>query len=382
MFSNEFVMIPGPTPVTESIQREMGRKTAAFKDPDFVEDFKGVLKDLKNLWQTEGEVFVVPGSGTLAMEMAVSNTLKAGEDVLIVSHGYFGDRFTEIAERKNYNYDVISSDWGTIVEPEQIEAALTKKDYSAVLVTHVDTSTGVKAPIKEIGEIIEEKSDALFIVDGVCATAGEREYVDPMNIDILLTGSQKAFGVPPGLAILWAGPEAMARREELGEISEYYVDFNKWLPIMHDPGQYFATPAVNLIWALQESLRMIKEEGLENRFERHIEDAEAIQSAVQEMGFEILAEVNCRAHTLTNVVYPPGIDDEEFRASLKEKGVIVAGGLGDYAGKLFRLGHMGNIDDHIIVPVLETIEKTLYECDYEVEPGRGVAKYRQFKCGN
>ncbi len=379
MYSNELVMIPGPTPITESIQREMGRKTAAFKDPEFVEDFKQVLQDLKNLWQTEGEVFVVPGSGTLAMEMAVSNLIEPGDRVLIVSHGYFGDRFTEIARRKNYNYKVISSEWGQIVSPNQVERELKENDYQAVMVTHVDTSTGVKAPIEKIGEIVDETGEALYIVDGVCATAGEREYVDPMNIDILLTGSQKAFGVPPGLAILWAGPEAMKRREELGEITEYYVDFNKWLPIMHDPGQYFATPAVNLIWALKESLRLIKEEGLENRFERHIADARAIQAALQAMGFEILADPECRAHTLTNVVYPPGIDDEEFRSRLKEKGVIVAGGLGEYAGKLFRLGHMGNIDDHIIIPVLESIENTLHECGHETEPGRGVAKFRQQK---
>ena len=377
MENEKLVMIPGPTPVKESIQREMGRKTAAFKDPEFVEDYLQVLDDLKELWQTEGEVFVIPGSGTVAMEMAVSNIIAPDEKVLIVSHGYFGDRFVEIAERKSYRKEVLQSEWGTVVAPEKIESRLLNDDFRAVLVTHVDTSTGVKAPIKEIGEIVGAMDDTLFIVDGVCSTAAEREYIDPMNIDILLTGSQKAFGVPPGLAILWAGPRAMKRREELGQIREYYVDFEKWLPIMHDPTNYFSTPAVNLVWALQESLRLIKEEGLEERFKRHRRDADAIQTALKEIGFEILAEPERRAATLSNVIYPEGIEDEEFRSILREEGVVVAGGLGDYAGKLFRLGHMGNIDSHIITSTISAIERSLVRCGFDHDPGRGVAAYLQ-----
>ncbi len=377
MKAEKLVMIPGPTPVTDSIQREMGRRTAAFKDPDFVQDYKGVIEDLKEMWRTGGEVFVIPGSGTVAMEMAVSNVLQAGDRVLLVSHGYFGDRFGEICSRKNYEMDRLQSEWGEIVPPERIDEQLQKKDYRALLVTHVDTSTGVKAPVEEIGEIMAGYEDTLFILDGVCATAGEREYVDPMNIDILLTGSQKAFGVPPGLAILWAGPDALARREELGEIPEYYVDFEKWLPIMHDPSQYFSTPAVNLVWALQESLRLISEEGLEERFKRHRLDADAIQSALTAIGFEILADPAHRAATLSNVIYPDGVDDEEFRTTLREQGVVVAGGLGDYAGRLFRLGHMGNIDHHIITSTLTAIERTLSLCGYEHEMGLATSVYLQ-----
>ena len=379
MKNERYVMIPGPTPVVEPIQRSMGRKTAAFKDPEFVSDFESVLADLKKLWRTDGEVFVVPGSGTLAMEMAVSNTLAPGENVLIISHGYFGDRFVEIADRKNYEYKVLSSEWGTGIDPEKIREELKRKDYDGVIVTHVDTSTGVKAPIEEIGQIVKSESDAIYIVDGVCATAAEEEYVDPMNIDILFTGSQKAFGVPPGLAILWASSKAMEKREQLGNIREYYGDFKKWLPIMHDPSNYFGTPAVNLIWALQTSLKLIKEEGLESRFVRHKKDAEAIQTALEAMGFDILAEDEWRAHTLSNVLYPEGIEDEEFRNILREEGAVVAGGLGEYAGKLFRLGHMGNIDEHVITSVLQAIERTLYRCGYNVKFGAGMKAYMKTK---
>jgi len=246
---------------------------------------------------------------------------------------------------------------------------LTKNSYKAVIVTHVDTSTGVCAPIKEIGSLLNEYEDTLFVVDGVCATAAEPEYLNKMNIDVLLTASQKAFGVPTVLAIVLASSKAMQRREELKSIPEYYADFMKWLPIMHDPSKYFGTPSVRLVLAFKEAINIIKEEGLEERYRRHKRDARAIQYALEKLGFEILAKRSCRAVTLSNVIYPKGIDDKNFRKALADEGIIVAGGLGEYAGKLFRLGHMGNIDDHTISSTLSAIERTLLKFNDKVEPG-------------
>lgn len=372
MKNRKLVMIPGPTPVVRSIQDQMGRETVAFGDPNFIKDFKGLIDDLKALWKTEGEVFVVAGTGTMAMEMGIANTLKSGDNLLIVSNGFFGDRFIDLAERKGINVDVISSEWGKIVPVKDIEAKLNEKKYNAITVTHVDTSTGVCAPIKEIGEMLKKFPEVIYIVDGVCATAAEPEYIDEMNIDILLTGSQKAFGVAPGLAVVWASPKAMERRKSLGRIPEYYIDFDKWLPIMNDPSKYFATPAVNMIWALKESVRIIKEEGIENRYERHRKNARAMQSALEAMGFTILADKECRAVTLSNAIYPEGIDDVEFRKILAEEGAVVAGGLAAYAGKMFRLGHMGNIDTHDMVSAIAAIERTLYKIDKKTKLGVGV----------
>ena len=372
MVNRKLVMIPGPTPVVRSIQDQMGRETAAFGDPLFVKDYRKLLGDLKEMWKTEGEVFVVAGTGTLAMEISIANTLKAGDNLLIVSHGFFGDRFIDLAARKGINVDVIQSEWGTIVPLDTIEAKLGEKKYQAVTVTHVDTATGVVAPIEEIGDIVRKFEDTLYIVDGVCATAAEPEYVDDMNIDVLLTGSQKAFGVAPGLLILWAGSRAMERRKSLGTIPEYYIDFDKWLPIMHDPSKYFATPAVNLVWALNESVRIIKEEGLENRYSRHRKNAEAMQAALESLGFRILAEKEHRAVTLSNVLYMDGVNDLEFRKILAEEGAMVAGGLAAYGGKMFRLGHMGNIDTHDMVSTIAAIERTLYRIGQPVELGKGV----------
>lgn len=372
MKKRKLLMIPGPTPVVRRIQDQMARETVAFGDPAFVRDYKELIDDLKTLWQTTGEVFVVAGTGTMAMEMAIANSTKAGDPVLVVSHGYFGDRFVELCQRKSLEVDVLASEWGTIVPVEQIEKKLSEKRYKAVTVSHVDTSTGVCAPVADIGRMMKKFPDTLYIVDGVCATAGEPEYVDDMNIDLLLTGSQKAFGVAPGMAIVWASEKAMERRSSLGTIPEYYIDFDKWLPVMHDPSKYFATPAVNMVWAMKESVEIIKEEGLENRYARHRKVAAAMQKALESLGFIILAEESCRAVTLSNLIYPEGIDDAQFRGVLAEEGMMVAGGLGAYAGKMFRLGHMGNIDTHDLVSVISVIERALKRVGHHVELGKGV----------
>ncbi len=373
MENKKLVMIPGPTPVTRSIMDQMGRETVAFKDPDFVNDYKQLIIDLKEMWHAE-EAFAISGTGTLAMEMAVANTVKTGDKVLVISHGFFGDRFIDMFERRGVTVDVLKAEWGTTVPLSEIELKL-KEGYKAVTVTHVDTSTGVKANVEGVGALVEQYEDTVLIVDGVCSTAAEREYLEEMKIDILLSGSQKAFGVAPGLALLWASKKALARRASLGTIADSYIDFDKWLPIMKDPMKYWGTPTINLIWALKESVRLIKEEGMEERFARHEKDSRAIEEAILSLGFGILASEECRAVTLTNCVYPEGVDDVEFRKVLSEEGVIVGGGLGAYAGKLFRLGHMGNIDKHIIVSTLAAIERALHRVGQRVEFGTSVGIY-------
>ena len=372
MKNQKLVMIPGPTPTVRTITEQMGRETVAFGDPAFVKDFKELVIDLKKLLKVDGECFVVAGSGTLAMEMAVSNVTKRGDNVLIVSNGFFGDRFIDICERKGLNVDLLQAPWGQVISPEEIEKKLKEKSYAAMTVSHVDTATGAVAPIQEIGKVMKNYPDTVYIVDGVAATAGEREYVDDYGIDILFTGSQKAFGVAPGLLILWAGKKALERRKSLGTIPEYYIDFEKWIPIMNDPSKYFATPAVNMIWALKESVRLINEEGIEARYERHTKVSEAINTALEALGFKILADENNRCSTLSVILYPEGINDAEFRSSLAEEGVMAAGALASYAGKAFRLGHMGNIDAHTVYSSIAAIERTLIKLDYKYEKGIGL----------
>lgn len=380
MINRKIVMIPGPTPVVRSIQDQMARETCAFGDSEFVKDYKEVIDGVRNLFQCDGQAFVLAGSGTMVMEMAIANSAKRGDNILVVSHGFFGDRFLDAIKRKGINVDVMQSEWGKVFSAEEIDKKLSEKDYAAVTVTHVDTATGAKADIESIGQIMKKHPGTIYIVDGVAASAGIDERMTDMNIDIILTGSQKAFGVAPGIAILCANQKSLARRKELGEtIPEFYVDYEKWLPIMNDPSKYFGTPPINLVWAMKESLRIINEEGIQNRYARHIKNAKAMRSALTALGFKILAEEGHQAETLSNVLYMDGVDDVTFRNLVQEEGIIVAGGLAAYAGKMFRIGHMGNVDTHDLVSSVAAIERTLYRMGImkKEELGKGVAALLQ-----
>lgn len=375
MENERLVMIPGPTPVVRSIQEQMGRQMQAFGDPRFVADYKGLIADLKALYRCSGKVFALAGTGTLAMEMAISNSTKRGDNILIISHGFFGDRFIDICSRKGLQVDVLSAEWGATVPVDQIEAQLRKKQYAAITVSHVDTSTGALAPIAKIGSMLRQFPDTIYIVDGVAATGGEYTDFDGMGIDILFTASQKAFGVCPGMFILWAGERALSRRQSLGTIPEYYVDFERWLPVMDDPAKYFATPAINLVWALCESVRIMKQEGMQARYERHLKHARAMQAAFEALGFRLLAGPDCRAVTLSNLIYPEGLDDLAFRKALMDEGIIVAAGLGAYAGKMCRIGHMGNVTQNELILTLSALERGLNRCGVPVAYGTGVGAY-------
>lgn len=372
--TKKLVMIPGPTPVVRSIQDQMARETVAFGDADFVRDFSGVVKDLKAMWRCDGEVFVVAGSGTMGMEMAIANTTKRGENILICSNGYFGDRFVDMCERKGLNVDVLSAEWGKSVTAEMVEKKLAGKKYHAVTVTHVETSTGAEAPIAAIGEVMKKHPETIYIVDGVAASAGAEQYMDSMGIDIVLSCTQKVFGVAPGLTMVWASAKAMEKRKTLGAIPESYIDFDKWLPVMHDPSKYWGTPAINLVWALQESIRIMKEEGLEERYARHRRQAVMVDSAMEAIGFKVAAEKQFRAPTLSVYLYPEGsgIDDAKFRTVLAEEGAQTAGCLGGFAGKGFRMGHMGNIDKHTLVSAIGAVERACVKCGYNIEFGKAL----------
>ena len=369
----KLVMIPGPTPVMRSIQDQMGRETVAFGDPCFIEDFKNVIKDLCELWQCSGQAFVIAGSGTLAMEMAVANVSKPGDKALVCSNGFFGDRFAEICKKRGLNVEVIKARWGSSVTPEEVKEKLSKEKYDLVTVTHVETSTGVMAPIWEIGKVVQDHG-AIFVVDGVAASGGAEEYVDSMGIDVLISCSQKAFGVAPGLALLWASKKALDKRKSLGAIVDSYMDFEKWLPVMEDPSKYWGTPPINLIWALKQSLEIIKSEGIKERYTRHLRDAVLFDEAISSMGFSILADEGYRAPTLSVYLYPGefNIDDSKFRSLVSEEGAYIAGCLGSYAGKGFRMGHMGNIDKHILISAVASIERAAMRSGIKLEPGKAL----------
>ena len=377
MSQEKLLLIPGPTPVHPRIIHSLSLPTISHVSPDFVAEFKEALANLKKVvFTAKGQPFIIAGAGTLAMEIALLNTVSPEDRVLVLSQGYFGQRMKEILASFDLQGDIIQSPLGRAVTPEEMENKLAENNYAVVVSTHVDTATGACAPIRSYVEICKEYG-TLFILDGVCATGGIEERLDDWGIDVVLTAAQKCFGVPPGLAILVFSPRAMVKRKNMAKIPAYYSDILRWLPVMKDPSKYFSTPCVNEIRAFNEGLRLVIEEGLPERFRRHAQTARAIRAALTTMGLSLFTQEAFLADTLSVILYPPEIKDKEFRQLLAENGVIVAGGLGELQGQVFRLGHMGNLSSSQVIFALEAIEKTLLALGYKLEKGRAIERAEQ-----
>lgn len=384
MRNKEILLVPGPTPVVDEIYDALASETRGHTDPRFVEIFKCVLENTKKLFNTDGEVFVVAGSGTLAMEMALVNTVAAGESVLVISHGYFGDRFELLANAFQIDVDILQAEWGQQVSVEAVKAQLSKKKYKLVTITHADTSTGVAADLDALVPAIKE-SGALVVVDGVVATAALQEDMgkayggnEAYKIDIVLTGSQKAIGVPPGLAIIAFNKTAIAAREALTHVPAYYADIQNWRPIMQDPSKYFATPPVNLIYALEVALEIVLKEGMPQREARHIQFGKGVRAALKTYGFQPLADEAVAAPTLSCLIYPEGINDAAFRSKLAERGVVVAGSLAHLAGKAFRIGHMGNTTEAQLEDAIRLIGETLQQLEADVDVEKAITTLKSY----
>lgn len=380
MPNEEMLLIPGPTPVVDSIYDAMSQETRGHTDPRFAAVYKRAIEKTREMLKADGEVFVISGSGTIAMEMALVNTVAAGERLLIISQGFFGDRFLHLAKAFGIEADIIQSEWGKQVDPAAVEEKLASQPYKAVTITHADTSTGVAADLDSLVPIIK-KHGALVILDGVCATAAMEEDMSKSygegKIDVVLTGSQKAIGVPPGLAVVAFNETALAAREQMERVPAYYCDIYNWIPIMHDPQKYFATPPVNLIYAYDEGMRLVLAEGMENRYKRHEAFGKAVRAALAEYGMKAIADENAAAATLSCILYPKGLDDSEFRASLAKKGVIVAGALAHLAGKAFRIGHMGNTTETMLEKAIVLIGETMNELGFEADIQKAADRFRE-----
>jgi aspartate aminotransferase-like enzyme len=364
----KLLLIPGPTPVHPRILNALSQPAVSHVSPAHAAELKEALANLKNIvFCQQGEPFIVAGAGTLAMEMALLNTVANGEKVLILSQGFFGQRMEKIAQSYGMDCDLLQGEEEKAVEPELLQDRIAQKNYAAVVATHVDTATGICAPVHEYARIIN-RFESFFILDGVCATGGIEERMDDWGVDVILTAAQKCFGVPPGLAVLVVSERAMKKRKSMDTISAYYADLLNWLPVMKDPSKYFSTPCVNEIRAFNEGTKIILEEGMENRFGRHLKLARTIRSELLDFGFSFVPKDLFLADTLSVVRYPEGIEDVAFRKTLADFGVIVAGGLGNLAGKVFRVGHMGNLSFSQVYFALEAVKKTLTSIGYSGNP--------------
>jgi aspartate aminotransferase-like enzyme len=374
MSERELLMIPGPTNVDPKVLHALSKPTLSHTSPEFVKIFKETLDNLKRVFMTENEVFVIAGSGTLALEMAIANIIESGDKILNLVAGYFGEYFVKISKAYGAVPKVLEVPWGKAVKPEMVRAALKEDAYKAVTVTHVETSTGVANSIKEIGEVVKENSDAFYIVDTVCSLGGMEVRVDEWNIDVCASGSQKCVGVPPGLALLSASNRVLNYIEKRkNPVGFWYGNFLNWLPVMRNPSQYFATPPVNMIYALSEALKILLIEGLNERFRRHHVLAEAFRAAMDALNMKLVADREYAADTVTAVYYPENIEDGKFRSEMKRRGIVVASTLGPLKGKGFRVGHMGNVSQNDIMSTIAAVEAALKSLGYTFNLGVGLA---------
>jgi alanine-glyoxylate transaminase/serine-glyoxylate transaminase/serine-pyruvate transaminase len=379
MKKRTLLMIPGPIEFEPAVLSAMGDPTTSHLAPSFIEAFGGSQEQLRRVFNSpSGQPLVMAGSGTLAMDCAGANLVEPGDKALVINTGYFSERFAAILQRYGAMVTILPVQVGGRPDLEQIKSALEADSYKLMTITHVDTSTAVLADVQQVSEL-GQKYGVLVIVDGVCSVAGEELQMDAWGVDLALTASQKAIGVPPGLALLMIGPRAMQKfQNRTTPVLNYYADWTNWLPIMQayearKPG-YFGTPPVNLIFALHVSLGQILAEGMPKRCARHSAISQACKAGVQALGLsQVPLKPEFTAHTLTAPRYPQGVNGVEFLEGVLKAGVTLAGGLyPTIRTEYFRIGHMGAANLADILVTISAIESALAGCGYKFIPNVGV----------
>ena len=380
MKNRTLLMIPGPVEFDPEVLAALGAPTASHVAPNFIEIFGQALEQMREVFICpDGQALILAGSGTLAMDSAGANLIEPGDKALVVNTGYFSDRFGKILERYGALVTYISSPVGGRPSLDEVEKNLKTGDYKLMTVTHVDTSTGVVNDVHSLAELANQHGP-LVVVDGVCSVAGEELRMSEWNIDLTLTASQKAIGVPPGLALLMISPRALtAFRARKTPVMNYYADWSNWLSVMESYAArkpaYFATPAVNLVAALNVSLAQIIKEGMQARFQRHAAISKACKAGIGALGLgQVPLRTEFGANTMTAPRYPAGVTGTDFLAEVTRAGVILAGGLHPLnRSEYFRIGHMGAVTIGDILTTLAAIENALAACGYLIEMGAGVS---------
>jgi alanine-glyoxylate transaminase / serine-glyoxylate transaminase / serine-pyruvate transaminase len=378
MSERDLLMIPGPINFDPGVLRAMSAATAGHTSPEFIALFGETLEMMKKVWLApNGLPFAIAGSGTLAMDIAVCNLVEYGDSALVLSTGYFGDRMAAIMQHYGAETTTLTAPLGDVVALEQVENTLKSARPRILAFTHVDTSTGVANDVKTLTSLAR-KYDALTIVDGVCSIAGMELPQESWGVDIALTASQKAVGVPPGLALLVASQRALEKfKARKKPVTNYYADWKAWIPIMEAylgrKAGYFATPPVNLIYALKESLQQILAEGIDKRISRHTKISNAFKAGVEAIGLkQVPTKLQVAATTMSAIYFPPGVD-AKLMGKIRERGIVVAGGLHPaIKDNYFRVGHMGVVSHADISATLAAIEGALWASGYKFDAGAGV----------
>ena len=374
MKDKTFLMIPGPTPVPESVMLEIAKHPIGHRSSEFSSILKEVYKNLKYVFQTKNDVFMFTSSGTGAMCAALENLVNEGDKVLCLSLGNFGNRWAKIAESRGADVEKIEVEAGQVIDPEVLKKRLaedTNKEIKIVTLTHSETSTGAANDVKTLCSIIREHG-AISVVDGVTSVCAMPVKPDEWGIDVLVSGSQKGFMIPPGLAFLVANERAWKVYEQCKHPS-FYFDWAAHRKAVEGDTTPF-TPAVNLIVGLNTALKMIKEEGIENMNARHKRHCMALRNALRAINLELLVkDDNDASHSITSILPPEGISVPDIRSTMKNDfDIVVANGQANLKDKIFRMGTLGFVCDRDLIAAIGALEATLYKLGHKFELGNGV----------
>ena len=364
----ELLMTPGPVMLSSRVIRALSRQACSHVSQEFAEALSETRDMLKEVFRTSHDVVIAPGSSSLGLEMAIANSVRPGDKVIVVSSGYFSDRIAEVVRRHRGIPVLVGGDPRKGVSVEAVEEVRDKHpDAVALCVVHVETSTGVVNPVERVGRLAREEG-LLYIVDAVSSVGGMDVKTDEWGIDYCVAGPQKALAAPPGLALLSVSQEALNMANSRPEDPfTFYMDVRGWVRAMRDPFKRYVTHAVHLVFALKEALSVVLEEGLERRFERHRLLAEVVRRGVRALGLKLFPEEGHEADTLTAIEMPEGISSRVVAELMLERGVRVAPGWGEYAERVLRIGHMGNIGAEHVLRTLSCLESALSELGFEAE---------------
>lgn len=375
----ERLFTPGPVPLPPQVIKALGQQIIHHRTPEFTQIFLQTRENLQKLLNTNRDVLMFASSGTGAMEASIVNFFNEGDKVLVINAGKFGERWRDLGKTFGLNVIDYQIEWGKTYDREKVSQIVKENpDLKGILVQHSETSTTTLHDLNFLAQISNSLEDCLLVVDGITSVGVYKVFPEEIGIDILVTGSQKALMLPPGLSILYYSQKAENRLER-SNLPKYYFSV-KAESKKQSKGQTAYTPAINLIIALNESLKMILEEGLDNLEKRHSILADMTREAMKELGLKLLSE--SPANSATGVFTPENIDADKFRKELQKIGVRVAGGQDHLKGKIIRIAHMGYFDYLDMIEVISAVEITLYKMGYKVELGKGVKKAQEILLNN
>ena len=372
-----FLQVPGPTNIPDRVLQAMAFPAMDHRGPDFQNLSNSILKKVKLIFKSEDPVVIFPSAGTGAMEASLANTLSEGDKILMFETGHFATEWCQAARRYKLDVDFVPGDWRTGVDPKIVEKKLNEDknhEIKAVLVTHNETSTGIKSQVEEVRKAIDSaKHPALFMVDTISSLGSYNYDHQKWKVDVTVGGSQKGLMCPPGLSFNAISPKALEAYKK-SNLTKSYFDWGQMLE-NNKNGFYPYTPAVNLLYALNEAVDMLLEEGLENVFKRHKRHADATRIAVETWGLEILAKNPIeRSDSITAIMTPAGHDSDNLRKIIYDNYNMSLGtGLNKVKGRVFRIGHLGDLNDLTLAGTLSGVEMGLNQSGIPFKKGGVMA---------